>query len=187
MEVDTAKFLESARIFRCIRLRANLTEACCARNFTRAASLSCVGCPVGKHHAEGLSVDPKPDVKSRSRWVSTTAGTCVRCARHALRLLRGHTICVSCYNREREVLHGANAKGSPPVKASGLRQAHMAIVEKDGTPRLVALGGLCSGQAEAERTAQRCWPGCVIKTFSMDRDPPKLLPPSRNAVSTAHS
>jgi hypothetical protein len=183
MEVDTAKFLESARIFRCIRLRANLTEACCARNFTRAASLSCVGCPVGKHHAEGLSVDPKPDVKSR--WISQTAGTCVRCARHALRLLRGHTICVSCYNREREVLHGANAKGSRPVKASGLRQAHMAIVEKDGTPRLVALGGLCSGRGEAERIAERQWPGAIIQSFSMDRDLPKLLP-SRNAVTTAH-
>jgi hypothetical protein len=55
---------------------------------------------------------------------------CVRCRRDGcqagsrlvgrFRLVRGRTLCVSCYNREREVLHGANAKGAPPKKWSGL-------------------------------------------------------------------
>jgi hypothetical protein len=182
MEVDTAKFLESARIFRCIRLRADLPMACCARNFQKATAMACVRCPVGQYHAGLLSIDAMQDSKrGASRWDSRPSGVCVRCGRQVWRLVRGHTICVSCYNREREVLHGANAKGSRPVKAASLREARMVIVEKDGTPRLVALPGLCSGRREAQRVAERQWPGATIKTFVMDVDLPKLLPPSRTA------
>jgi hypothetical protein len=45
-----------------------------------------------------------------------------------MRLVRGHTICVSCYNREREVVHGANSKGGMPRKWAGLHRPRTARV-----------------------------------------------------------
>jgi hypothetical protein len=180
MEVDTAKFLESARIFRRIRLRADLSMACCARNFQSATAMTCVRCPVGQYHAGLLSVDATQDSKrGASRWDSRPSGVCVRCGRQVLRLVRGHTICVSCYNREREVLHGANAKGARPVKWGGLRQAHVELA-LDGRTWTAEIR-MCSGRGEAERLAERQWPGAIIKTFVMDVDLPKILPPSRTA------
>ena len=44
---------------------------------------------------------------------------CSRCGRGDLRLIRG-ALCVSCYNREREVVKGINARGVPPTKLSRL-------------------------------------------------------------------
>jgi hypothetical protein len=45
--------------------------------------------------------------------------TCARCHRTSGRLIGRH-ICVSCKNREYEVLRGTNAKGTAPVKARRL-------------------------------------------------------------------
>ena len=69
---------------------------------------------------------------------------CLRCRRSGresasrligrMRLIRQHTICVSCYNREREVLRGRNAKGAPPRKWAGLYFTHISYV-KAGQPR----------------------------------------------------
>ena len=50
-----------------------------------------------------------------------------------MRLVRGGTICVSCYNREREVLHGANAKGASPKKWAGLYRPSLAYVSNNST------------------------------------------------------
>lgn len=176
MDADIAKFFDDIRIFRCIRLRANLSPACCGRNFSEAATMACVGCDVGKRHAAEHSLDMKRHVTGRtSRWDSRPAGVCVRCNRHTLRLVRSHTVCVSCYNRENEVRRGANAKGALPIKWSGLRPALMSIVEKDGTLRVVALS-LCLCRQEAERIAERRWPGCAVRSFHMNEDLPKNVP-----------
>ena len=45
--------------------------------------------------------------------------TCARCHRTSGRLIGRH-VCVSCKNREYEVMRGANAKGTAPVKAGRL-------------------------------------------------------------------
>lgn len=138
--------------------------------------MACVGCDVGKRHAAEHSLDMTRDATGRtSRWNSRPAGVCVRCNRHTLRLVRSHTVCVSCYNRENEVRRGANAKGALPIKWSGLRPALMSIVEKDGTLRVVALS-LCLCRQEAERIAERRWPGSAISSFHMSEDLPKSVP-----------
>ena len=76
--------------------------------------VTCRACPVGATHAGVPSEEA-----SASRFLGV--GYCSRCHGDARRLIRG-SICVSCYNREREVLIGRNAKGSRPIygKAIGV-------------------------------------------------------------------
>jgi hypothetical protein len=128
----------SGRYFACARY-GTLSVMACARNFEAAPQAikagrleGCVGCSIGalhggRNHAEIAAVPQA----SRPR-------VCVRCRRSGceadsrlvgrMRLVRGHTICVSCYNREREVVHGANAKGGTPRKWAGLHRPRTARV-----------------------------------------------------------
>lgn len=130
------------KYFECKRYGKMSTEAC-GKNFTaapRAFRLAgrlegCVGCPVGKSHAASAAEAEGP--RSRClQGVFPVGGTpveavyyrpvCLRCRRDGkeegsrlisrLRLVRQQTICVSCFNREREVMRGANAKGAKPKK-----------------------------------------------------------------------
>lgn len=130
------------RYFACARYGTMSAEAC-GKNFAaapRAFRLAgrlegCIGCPVGKDHVAGVA-DPRDPRWSRMQGMfpSATAPVepiyyrpvCLRCRRDGkeegsrlisrLRLVRQQTICVSCFNREREVLLGANAKGAKPKK-----------------------------------------------------------------------
>ncbi|MGF6641828.1 hypothetical protein [Paraburkholderia sp. MM6662-R1] len=121
------------RYFEC-EAYGTMCVAACARNFTAAPQLAklgrlqrCIDCATGRRHA-GLPAVGSPGVPAASAVVYRAA--CVRCRRDGqqagtrlvgrFRLVRGRTLCVSCYNREREVLHGANAKGAPPKKWRGL-------------------------------------------------------------------
>ncbi|RKP44715.1 hypothetical protein D7S86_27190 [Pararobbsia silviterrae] len=105
----------------------------CARNFTDAPHSvkqgrlqRCIGCSVGATHA---GVDAPPAASPPSSSI-VYRPACVRCRRDGrtqgsrlvgrMRLVRGGTICVSCFNREKEVVSGANAKGAKPRKWSGL-------------------------------------------------------------------
>ena len=87
-------------VFDCERLRASLTPSACAANFIKVRCLSCVDCAVGRDHADGVEL------------YSVRAPTCLRCDRRVHRLVRD--LCISCYNRELEVLRGINARGSFP-------------------------------------------------------------------------
>lgn len=78
------------------------TSAMSFRNGRRAA---CMSCPIGAKHA-GVANHSVPRFFGRL--------LCSRCQSLTTRLIRS-AICVSCYNREREVLIGKNAKGSPPI------------------------------------------------------------------------
>jgi hypothetical protein len=67
----------------------------------------CHGCDIGARHA-GES----------AAAAANTDGLgliCVRCHRTASRFVRG-LVCISCYNREREVAIGVNARGKKPVR-----------------------------------------------------------------------
>jgi hypothetical protein len=126
--------------FECARY-GTMSVTACARNFTEAP-LSvrqgrlqhCIGCKLGSFHA-GVHDAPVP-MPAPTAFVYRAA--CVRCRRDGrtagsrligrLRLVRDHTICVSCYNREREVLIGANAKGARPKKWSGLFRCRAAYL-----------------------------------------------------------
>ncbi len=68
----------------------------------------CRNCQTGMIHAD----EKRPDR-------CTGSMVCPRCRRWSRRLACG--VCLSCYNRERELRIGVNAKGRPPVR---LRQLH---------------------------------------------------------------
>lgn len=100
--------------FTCPYGMGTLSVSSCAKSWEQSRTpeairkgirYQCRTCPFGAIHAgekpKGLSI--------RERRV------CARCLRQADRLIRG-CICVSCYNREREVLIGRNSKGSTPVR-----------------------------------------------------------------------
>ena len=72
--------------------------------------LKCRGCDLGALHC-GVA----PSSRSKSRMLGSLI--CSRCMRGASRLIR-KTICVSCYNREREVIVGRNAKGTKPINCT---------------------------------------------------------------------
>jgi hypothetical protein len=131
-----------------------MSVAACARNYDEAPAAikrgrlhHCVGCMLGAKHAgrDAAPMPPKPATSIMYRVA------CVRCRRDGrsegsrllgrLRLVRDHTICVSCFNREKEVLAGANAKGARPKKWSGLFLSRVtfvtwsrAVVEVHPTP-----------------------------------------------------
>jgi hypothetical protein len=65
-----------------------------------------------------------------SRWFDSMV--CPRCGRGTMRMI-GNRRCVSCYNRERELKAGRNAKGTAPVN---LRPLHRVAVHYsvDGAP-----------------------------------------------------
>jgi hypothetical protein len=47
--------------------------------------------------------------------------------------------------------------------------------------------GLCSGRTEAERVAARRWPGCIIKRFWLDPEPPPHVPTHRPIAASGAS
>jgi hypothetical protein len=104
------------RFFKCPNGVGKLSDKACAGLYTEAMSpkglreglrFKCRSCPLGAQHA-GV----KPLAKAAAKFLAGMI--CARCVRHAPRLIRG-VICVSCYNREREMLIGRNAKGNKPV------------------------------------------------------------------------
>ncbi|HEX7641969.1 MAG TPA: hypothetical protein VF472_07105 [Burkholderiaceae bacterium] len=135
------------KYFICKRYGTMSPEAC-ARNYRSAPDAirsgrleACLGCAIGHGHAGGrehVVAAPAAGAVTRSK------PACLRCRRSGresasrligrMRLIRQHTICVSCYNREREVLRGRNAKGAPPRKWAGLYFTHISYV-KAGQPR----------------------------------------------------
>lgn len=119
--------------FHCPSGMGSLSVAACARNYETAMSpqglkegrrVTCRACPVGALHA-GVPVG----AGSVSRFVGSRV--CARCQGEATRLIRG-SICVGCYNREREVLIGRNAKGGVPSKCRAVFATTMACILADG-------------------------------------------------------
>lgn len=108
------------KLFRCKPYSVTLsTKACGARHLeAREATgrdaeriLHCRSCPIGALHAgqEQLHF---------SFWYDKPI--CPRCHKTWLRLI-GNCRCVSCYNRERELASGRNAKGKVPY---GVKPIH---------------------------------------------------------------
>jgi hypothetical protein len=111
IEYFTYPELPDRPMFECAALRATLQVERCAGMWTEANGKNpperlakCRNCPIGALHAGEVEFD-----------VSVLRGTgiCSRCHRGGMRLIGGD-ICVSCWNRAREVIVGRNAKGKPP-------------------------------------------------------------------------
>ena len=97
---------------------------------------ACVVCPVGAASA-GRTQSPVAQAVDAIRL------TCPRCERPAQRLIHGR-LCVSCYNREREVRIGRNAKGGPPRKLVGqLHGVAIVISDASGTTRVRQVVATC--------------------------------------------
>lgn len=136
--------------FACVNGMGKLSTTACAKNYELAMSphglkegrrMTCRACPVGALHA-GIPAG----VDTESRFVGS--GFCARCERETTRLIRG-TICVGCYNREREVLIGKNAKGGLPTKCRGIFSRTMACMFGGGERVVVRQFDRVASDAEA--------------------------------------
>ncbi|MBB5456768.1 hypothetical protein [Paraburkholderia sp. Cpub6] len=123
--------LPGTQHFHCDRLRATLSTDACGHRWKIAGEaptdtrwLICKNCPVGAHHAGEVNANP-----SQLR----AAKLCARCHLTTTRLINKY-LCVSCYNRQREQIIGANAKGTKPVKLPPLRRRSISFLT-DGTPK----------------------------------------------------
>ena len=100
------------QLFECERRDAVLSPNSCAVMWSNANGskscpinlTKCHNCPVGAHHS-GC------DVSGSSQQLNL----CARCNRPSVRMVRDR-ICISCANREYEVLRGVNARGCFPSK-----------------------------------------------------------------------
>ena len=66
---------------------------------------ACVGCTIGAAHA-GLPTE---------RQQNACDAICPRCLRSSTKIVKG--VCISCYNREREVRVGRDRRGHVPISA----------------------------------------------------------------------
>jgi hypothetical protein len=108
--------MPGAAYFDCTRLHAGLSTVAC-NGMWRAANqqrseryTACRSCFVGATHA---------GVSNATRSPISGALVCARCARGATRLIN-KMHCVSCYNRQRELIRGRNARGMVPTKLAPL-------------------------------------------------------------------
>lgn len=123
----------SGQYFNCPFGMGSLSVVSCAANYRLAMShqglkegrrITCRACAVGASHA-GVAAG----CGSVSRFVGS--GMCARCHKDASRLIRG-TICVGCYNREREVLIGRNAKGNVPSQCRPIYPIALSCIISNG-------------------------------------------------------
>lgn len=103
------------KFFRCDAYRASLTMPGCAARWREAqtatgdrgdALSACRGCSIGALHAGYAPVH-------YSRFYGLSI--CPGCGKGTTRMI-GNRVCVSCYNRRREMRAGRNARGNRPVE-----------------------------------------------------------------------
>jgi len=140
------------RYFVCAPYRSTMSTASCAAMYAAEKGshagrhLSCNGCPIGAHHA-----GEKP-VAAPGLFGSLI---CPRCHRGSNRLVRG--LCVSCLNRQYEIVRGVNAKGKAPTRLAPLAPMSIAAME-DGGPVVVDTE-LSANRLEVILRALRSRPG----------------------------
>ena len=123
----------------------------------------------------------------------SAALSCIRCQKTSMtnerligrmRLLRQHTICVGCYNREREIRIGANAKGGrPKVWAGKLFETHLVCVEA-GVQKRIPIG-LSTGPDEAQRYAARVHPSVRVVSVLIRGDFHLIIAPHGEGLDRA--
>lgn len=118
IEYFESDLLPGVKSFACLPLRATLSVASCAARWTLGQGqsegryLSCKKCPIGAAHAGKVDQNMSP---------YKGVLMCARCHRTGGRLIGKHT-CISCYNRAREQVVGANRKGTKPKKLEPLHR-----------------------------------------------------------------
>ncbi|MCX4137901.1 hypothetical protein M0D68_06880 [Paraburkholderia sp. SEWSISQ10-3 4] len=181
--------------FHCSPLRADISVSACKSNFLSGSRVSCRGCVVGVLNA-GVSERTAIDIinnkraDSHERAAAKGSLSCIRCLKSGMtnkrligkmRLVR-NTVCVSCFNREREFVNGGvNSKGMPIRKWAGLRNATITVKTADGKRKIEDIS-LCMDAFECGRFVERTMPGAtlvktiigdeVIEQFSLWTPPP---------------
>jgi hypothetical protein len=134
--------------FFCERQRATLSTGACSRMWAKSNGLTtdyrgkaytpqpweslfqCLRCPIGAER-NGKTVSSVADLAADLRTV------CGRCLRRADRMVNARgdqPLCISCYNRNREVRIGKNAKGGAPVLTlAKLRPVAIQVIGGDQT------------------------------------------------------
>lgn len=137
-------------------------EAMSPKGLKEGRRIACRACELGALHAGVPST-----VASASRFLGVSY--CSRCHGDARRLIRG-SICVSCYNREREVLIGKNAKGGKPIFGKAVGTAMLACFLDGGKTTQVRrmdkvvtrLEGLLSVLRTESKTVSFGWVGTSV-------------------------
>lgn len=169
---------EGITVFRCSPLLADISPATCRSNFVSRKSVSCNSCPVGAMHADiegttvaraALDILNDPTMDRHARAAAKHGLNCIRCLRTestATRYIGRFRLvkkawCISCYNREKEVVSGRNSKLAKPVKWAGIRPTVLTIEDEAGKWRTLP-PIMTTGREEAERYVARCYPGSEI-------------------------
>lgn len=143
------------RLFQCTTWRARLTTKACSARWREAQTAvldradelaKCRGCALGAGHAG------YPPVRYSDYFQKKI---CAQCGRGGMRIV-GNRLCVSCWNRRRELKLGRNARGNLPVEL--LERPLVAVevvVEVDGTLRRIRdpeTSGVAETMLQALRT-----------------------------------
>jgi hypothetical protein len=153
----------------CPPMRSRMLERSCIRMWTSARDAAprpeecryaCLTCPLG---AQRAGVDVAAAVAAASAAVVDRAfgRVCPRCERPTARLINGRS-CISCYNRTREAVKGANAKGTRPKIMDAIHAEALAIATGDVEPRLVTVERVVSRTEAIGIAARQAGPGAII-------------------------
>lgn len=176
-----------------------MSVAACQRYFGEAPGLvskgrliNCIGCSAGAMHASGGSGQP---------FVSD--GICVRCRRDPsnaeqyrstrqgrIRMVRGGLLCVSCFNREREVVLGRNARKNAPRAAplieftigciqAGRQTVTKTLPVKDGIEAALTVMRMTKGSAMVG------WASSGVVRTAYSSEAPLALPLSGDVAGNA--
>lgn len=166
--------------------------AACSRRFAERAALACHGCALGAHHVAetgtAASVRQRSGMPVPRSLAACISRRCLRCERPAARLLYG-ALCISCCNRQLELVRGRNGRGSlPRVAAERLRHVVLEIsgdaagwpcAATRGGPRLAHVSAhrwrvewLASSESEAREAMRRWLPDAEV--LGVEVGPPLL-------------
>lgn len=134
------------QLFACTRRNARLTTVACSKFYAAAlrkkpepwdANFKCRACPVGAVHAGGgttpIQDEAAKEAAARQQVVDEWKNVCPRCLRLSSRIVKDK-LCISCYNRAREVRVGKNRKGTAPkLLPSKLCTVTLRIIDSEGS------------------------------------------------------
>lgn len=138
-------------MMRCDRRSMTLSKPGCARLWLSANTgekegrpqtwegrAACVACPVGAASAGQVQ-------SSVAGAVEVLRLVCPRCERPAPRLI-WNALCISCYNRAREVRVGRDCKGNRPGLTDRLHGIAIAVMDAAGTREVQAASVTSPGE-----------------------------------------
>lgn len=161
-------------LFRCTALSATLSTVGCAKRWREGAEppkrinddwrpdplAACRGCVIGAAHAGAVAV-------SYSSLYG--ASVCPRCRKGVTRMI-GSKVCISCYNRAREVAAGKNARGNAPTKIIALTPVRVRSSVNGGHVQQIGSAAAVDIFEPVFQTL-RTTPGAMIFAF----EPPPLI------------